>query len=341
MKTLAIALLGLFSFSASNHHALQADLETDIVKSSGDAADDTSIWVNPHNPEQSLIVGTDKKWGLNVYDLDGKKVSEFKAGEVNNIDSREGFTVSGQVMQIFAGSERSKKTVDFYRMNESTRSIEMLSSLNLGYEPYGMCVGYVPGSDDLQVFVPTKKGFVGHWVLQNNPSRLEGFQFSHVRDIKFSSVTEGCAVDDVTGDLFVAEESKGLWRVPVQNPDQKVLVDQTGSKGNLVSDVEGVSIYRRPGTEPLLLVSSQGDNSFHVYSLNTFKHLTSFTLTDGSAVDGVNDTDGIEVTSLALNPKFPMGFFIAQDGSNESPQGVSQRQNFKIMDFRKILALLP
>ena len=51
-----------------------------------DAADDPAIWRNPANPAASLVVGTDKKGGLYVYDLKGAQKSFLAAPGLNNVD---------------------------------------------------------------------------------------------------------------------------------------------------------------------------------------------------------------------------------------------------------------
>src|SRR4051812_16482465 len=51
-----------------------AHVETEPVAHSGDAADDPAIWINPADPSQSTIIGTDKKGCLAVYDLAGKQL---------------------------------------------------------------------------------------------------------------------------------------------------------------------------------------------------------------------------------------------------------------------------
>src|SRR5690606_10081702 len=45
--------------------------QTDPVNTSGDAADDPAIWIHPQQPERSLVLGTNKKAGLHIYDLQG------------------------------------------------------------------------------------------------------------------------------------------------------------------------------------------------------------------------------------------------------------------------------
>eukprot|EP01041_Mallomonas_annulata_P024785 gene24786-45656_t len=49
-----------------------------------DAADDPAIWADPRDPTRGVIIGTDKKAGLYVYDLNGRQRSFIAAGRVNN-----------------------------------------------------------------------------------------------------------------------------------------------------------------------------------------------------------------------------------------------------------------
>jgi hypothetical protein len=43
----------------------------------------------PRDPARSLVIGTDKKAGIHVYDLTGKRVSFTPAARLNNVDLRE------------------------------------------------------------------------------------------------------------------------------------------------------------------------------------------------------------------------------------------------------------
>jgi 3-phytase len=85
----------------------------------------------------------------------------------------------------------------------------------------------------------------------------------------------------------------------------------------------------------LLLVSSQGDSEFAVYTRDSLAYLGRFDIDPGSAVDGCSETDGIDATSAALGSTFPRGIFICQDGWNGTP-GNSGNQNFKFVDFGSI-----
>ena len=51
--------------------AVTARVETVPAGSYGDAADDPAIWAHPTDPARSLVIATDKKAGLYVYDMQG------------------------------------------------------------------------------------------------------------------------------------------------------------------------------------------------------------------------------------------------------------------------------
>ena len=59
--------------------------ETPEIATSGDAADDPAIWFNANKPNESIIFATDKRSGVYVYDLKGKKLGFTELGNINNI----------------------------------------------------------------------------------------------------------------------------------------------------------------------------------------------------------------------------------------------------------------
>ena len=84
-----------------------ATVETQPVASSNDAADDPAIWIHPTDPAKSLVIGTDKKRGLDVYDLSGKRVQSLPDGRMNNVDLRYGFLLDGAEVAIVAATNRN------------------------------------------------------------------------------------------------------------------------------------------------------------------------------------------------------------------------------------------
>ena len=84
----------------NNFEKINADMETDAVKSGKDAADDPAIWINASNSEKSRIIGTNKDEGIIVYDLHGKELYSYPVGEMNNIDVRYNFPLGGKIVDL-------------------------------------------------------------------------------------------------------------------------------------------------------------------------------------------------------------------------------------------------
>src|SRR3546814_3573305 len=83
-----------------------------------DAADDPAIWVDPANPGHALIVATDKKAGLHVYDLTGKDLAFIEGGLVNNVD------IAGDI--IVASDRNDGVNAHLARSEEHTSELQSL-----------------------------------------------------------------------------------------------------------------------------------------------------------------------------------------------------------------------
>jgi 3-phytase len=86
-----------------------AAVQTEPVPSQGDAADDPAIWVHHEEPALSMVLGTDKKGGLNVFDLDGKRLQVISSGaRPNNVDVLYDFPLGGSKVDLAIAGTRSK-----------------------------------------------------------------------------------------------------------------------------------------------------------------------------------------------------------------------------------------
>ncbi|RYE23888.1 MAG: phytase [Sphingobacteriales bacterium] len=95
---------------------LKPSVITDTV---GYDTDDPAIWINPQDPAQSLIVGTDKysDGGLYVFNLDGKiinKVTGLK--RPNNVDIAYGLDVNGKPTDVAITTEREKNAIRIFSL---------------------------------------------------------------------------------------------------------------------------------------------------------------------------------------------------------------------------------
>lgn len=310
--------------------AVPAVAETDSVGTVGDdAADDPAIWRNPQDPSQSLVIGTDKKAGLHIYDLKGQQKAFLAAEAVNNVDIRTVSSTSGEVILVGASdrSDREKPRLALYTLDSENIKLNPLANIPVGTgEAYGFCFGML-GADDLRAFIVTKEGNIIDMsvTLSNSAPSVEVN-----RTFKLKTQPEGCVVDDRTGMLYVGEENVGIWSFDLGQESPEPVQFAVLKAGELTADVEGLALAPEGASGGYLLASSQGDNSFAIYDLETRAFRARFAVEDG-AIDTTSDTDGIELIVGDFGPDYPGGLFVAQDGDNG--EGT---QNFKFLSWDAI-----
>lgn len=339
---LAAVLLGCAPQAQDTVVSVTATVETAPVRHSGDAADDPAIWVNPSDPAKSLILGDDKEGGLCVYDLDGKELQVIdERKHINNVDLRYGFPLAGKFadgtaherVDLVGAANETDRSILFYKVNPAARRLEPAGEIvKIGLDPYGACLYRSAKSSKVSCFVNDRRGVTQQWELRDGGSgSVAG---TKVRQFDVGSQVEGCVADDELGRLYIGEENDSIWDYGAEaaDGDKRVRVDRAGKGGHLTADIEGLAIYDAGGGRGYLIASSQGNNTFVLYDRATRAYVGTFRIVDG-AVDGVSDTDGIEVTSASLGPAFPKGLFVAQDGSNAKP---AANQNFKLVPWESI-----
>lgn len=306
--------------------------ETVAVASLEDAADDPAIWRNPRDPARSLIVATDKKAGLNVYDLSGKLRSSLAAGRVNNVDLR---VSGGQV--IVAASDRNDKAnarLALYTLDTRAAALTEIGRFDAGAgEAYGLCM-YAPRGGRLFAFVVKKDGTIVQMEILRQGGTIAA---DRVRTMKLATQSEGCVADDRTGQLFVGEEDVGVWRFGA-NPRDPIAGEKViaADGRHLIADVEGVAIAAEGARGGYLVVSSQGDSAYGLWRLQDMAYAGRFRIVAGK-FGGTSETDGIEVSSAGFGAGLQGGLILAQDGDN-----APAAQNFKLVrwaDVRKALKL--
>lgn len=320
-----------------------ATVETRPVVSFGDAADDPAIWVHPTDPAQSLVIGTDKKGGLYVYDMAGEVVQDLRDGKMNNVDLRDGFRLGRETVTLVTASNRTSRGIAIYRLDPQTRQLtdvaDGLQPTGLN-DPYGLCMYRNPTTGKMYVFINGDDTRKRQWELVDAGNGKVRTKF--VRELAFGSQTEGCVADDETGILYVGEEDVGLWRMSAKPNGGKTmtLVERIADNPAVKDDYEGVGLYDLGGGRGYIVVSSQGNDTYAVYRREgTQEYLGSFAVAANPAagIDGISETDGLEVTSRNLGPGFENGAMIAQDGRNVLPV---ETQNYKYVPWKAIAEAL-
>ena len=311
-------------------------------KNSDDAADDPAIWVNNQNPEESKIIGTNKKGGLAVYNLKGEQLYYYADGKMNNVDLRYDFVLDDDTIDVVCASNRTNQSIAIYKIN-ADGSLTNLSARHITSkmknEVYGFCMYKSPKTGKLFAFVNSKSGEVEQWELLPDGSLIDA---QLVRQFTLDTQIEGMVADDENKVLFIGEEINGIWKFDAE-PDSnsegvKLAESSETDNDNIRFDIEGLAIYYLPNGNGYLVASSQGNYSYAMFQRKApHQYLGSFRITDG-LVDGAEETDGLEIYSNPINQDFQHGLLVVQDGYNYD-SGKTQAQNFKLVAWEDLATL--
>ena len=303
-----------------------ANVETEPVFAGDDAADDMCVLENFNNPEKSLIISSDKKYGIIVYDLDGVKLYDYEVGRINNVDILPSRSIQNKY--IVAGTNRTYNSIDIYLFNSKgeLENLILRKEIPSLKDVYG--VTFYRDEFNTYLFISDKKGNVEQWSYNNDEVNSE---VKFVRKLRFSSLVEGLVADESKGKIYMGQERKGIWELnasPKLEEDKKLIFKKNKY---FKPDFEGLTIRDDGDGKGYLITSVQGSNGYLIIDRNSLKAKMFFRIIDGNKIDGTTETDGIDVSSIKTS-KFPNGFFIAQDDDNDG-----LNQNFKLVDWNKII----
>ncbi len=317
----------------------------------GEDPDDPAIWVNLYDPERSLILGTDKTaaphGGLYVFGLDGKLRHRITGlDRPNNVDVEYGLMAGEQRIDIAVLTERYKRQLRVFRIEPDGSGISDISAggglpVFQGEQgeqaaPMGIALYRRPRDGAIFAIVSRKTGPRDGYLWQY---RLETDSTGKVKATKvrefgrFSGQgeIEAVAVDDALSYLYYADEGDGIhkWHADPDHPDSNRELAHFGREG-FKGDREGIAIYANADGTGYLLCTDQleGNSEYRIYRRegkpgNPHDHSEVVAVIRG----GADSTDGIEVTSSALGPRFPRGLLLAMNSSG---------RNFLLYTFPKL-----
>ncbi len=323
-----------------------------------DEADDIAVWIHPTERARSRIIGVDKAFGggggLLVYDLAGNQLQHLKVGSLNNVDIRYNFPFNGQAADLIVASNQTFDSISIFRIN-SQGFVENVAVDESGkatdMRVYGSCM-YRSPTGRFYVFVTqnpyntSTKGIIQQWELVDAGSGKVDAEL--VDTFEVGSETESCVADDVTGDLYVAETRVGIWRYGAEPSTRtpRTSVDSFGAgRLPLTGELEGLTLYYAGSSRGYLIVAEQFSNTFFIYrrektQLGGHDYVTSFEIGPGNGIDGVNGTDGIDVTNVPLGDRFPQGAFLAHDQKNYDGDTLLN-SNYKVVPWESIASSAP
>jgi 3-phytase len=328
MHIRTFAFAGAVLLAAAQPFDVQHLIATDPV---ADDADDPAIWVNPADASKSLIIGTNKvaapKGALVVFGLDGK-TRQVVAGldRPNNVDIEYGFKLGRASIDIAVTTERLKRRLLVHRVDsEGLRQIGIIPVLEGRSGEHGAPMGIAlykrPRDGVIFAIVAPKDGPRQDYLVQY---RIESDDAGGVRGVKVrefgrfsgSGEIEAVAADDHLGYVYYADEGDGLHKYHA-DPDHPNAAHELAwfAREGYRSDREGIAIYTRNNGTGYILSTDQiaGNSEIHIFPREgapgrPHQH------DEIKVVRGRADTtDGLEVTSTPLGPRFPAGIMVAMN----------------------------
>lgn len=326
--------------TAPNMPMVKPLIQTDLMPSLGDAADDPAIWVHPTDVRQSRVLGTDKQGGLAVYDLQGKQLQYLPVGRLNNVDLRSGFELNGQLIDLAVATNRDHNTLHLFAIHRTSGQVTELNQLPTELQAiYGLCMF----KDQNNKFYAIANDQDGRFVQYHLSPANNQIQAKKVRAFSVASQPEGCVVDDQTSQLFIGEEDVAVWVLDANATAPVQLKKVIGVNEVVKADIEGMAFYRG-AKQSYLVFSSQGNDRYAVLDARPpyrLRGVFSIALNAEMGIDGASETDGLDVTAVDLSGHnrgpWRQGMLVVQDGRKRMPVG---NQNFKYVPWSAIAEAL-
>jgi 3-phytase len=307
------------------------------TSATGNDVDDCAIWVHPTNPAKSLVVVNDKgpitsKGGLYVYNLNGVLIQKVLLQQPQNPDIRYNVVFGSDTMDVLVCADRELGNAQYNKLRvfkidpdkaETTNGFltEITSSEGI---PTGQSLAYGHGlylrpSDGALFSIVTGYSNVDFTQIKLESDGAGKVKGAIVRKWGGSDIMgdmcEGTCCDDELGFIYICDENNRVLKY-YADPDKNInnLVATFAENDGIVSDREGINIYRCEDNTGYVLVSSQGNNQIKVYDrvTNDFK---------GTVLpEGMKDCDGLDVTAVPLGPQFPHGMAAFHLGSTAGSQ---------------------
>jgi 3-phytase len=287
--------------------------------------DDPAIWVNPIDPAQSLVIGTDKDsdGGLYVFDLQGKEVlgkTVHGLKRPNNVDLAYGLKLGGIATDFALVTERETGKLRAYRLPDMQPldhgNLDVFVGAAAGERmPMGVAIYTRPADGAMFAVVGRKTGPQEGYLAQYRLADDGQGQLAMTLVRTFGTWSgkkeiESIAVDNELGFIYYSDEGVGVRKYyadPAKGNAELALFAKTG----FTEDHEGISIYKTGPQTGYILVSDQGASKFRFFPRQ------------GTAADpnahpelravpvAAHFSDGSDVTNVPLNQQFPHGLFVA------------------------------
>ncbi len=314
LSIMAVAVL----MSCSDVPRVQPTIITEAVLHD---TDDPAIWIHPTDPSQSLVIGTDKggdtdQGGLYVFRLDGtidRERSVIGLNRPNNVDIAYGLVLGADTVDIAVVTVRRENSIRLFTLPDmrpiDNGGIPVFEG-ETERDPMGIALYTDPTSKQISAIVgrksgPTTGGYLWQYLLSDaGDSTVSGTLVRTFGMYSGKKEIEAIAVDNELGFVYFSDETVGVRKYHA-HPDSSDTQISLFATENVKRDHEGLSIWKRQDGSGFLLLSDQQGRRFNMYTREGNNDYV-------RSVDVLAlESDGNDITNVALNDQFPNGLFVA------------------------------
>ena len=306
-----------------------------VTQKSVHDTDDPAIWVNPSNPEESLVFGTDKETegAVFAYTLDGAILEDKSIRGIrrpNNVDIEYGLRLpDGTQTDILVFTERERQQIRVFSVPEMKPldgggfpvfEDEATPEFRL---PMGVAVYKSTENGAISVIVGRKsgprQGYLYQYALRTTDGVLRTELLRKFGTFSGQKEIEAIAVDDQMGFVYYSDEGVCIRKYHAEPEKGDIEVSCFGRE-YFQDDIEGIAIAAYPEGTGYLLVSNQQAGEFNIFDRKTNGFVKAVNL-------GTRETDGCAVTTAFVGRRFPNGLFVA----------MNDNRTFHFYDLARIL----
>lgn len=325
LLNLALIALGstIASCKSSNENAVKPLVITQSVRYD---SEDPAIWVNRNNPEESLVLATDKHQdgSLYVFDLNGKAVPEKTVTGIarpNNVDVGYGFSLNGKPVDIAVVTERFENRIRVFRLPDMAAIDNGGIRVFEGQEqnaPMGISLYKKPSDSTIYAIVSRKQGptdgtYLWQYLLEDSG---KGYVTARkVREFgKWSGQQEieAVTVDNELGFVYYSDEGVGVrkYHADPETPNANRELGLFATNG-FAKDREGIAIWKTGDTKGYIIVSDQAAGKLHIYTRQGKNAAEPHNHELISVIKtSATETDGIEAAADLVTVDYPSGLLV-------------------------------
>lgn len=282
--------------SGSNSSQTVLSSSVSIANSYEDIAD-AAVWEHPTDVTRNRLIVALEGDGLAVFNAEGKQVWHNGGFEAIGADIRYGLSDNqGASIDLVAVALPDEAALAFFSASDDDQPLDQVGYWTLPIEPAGVCLYKNLTTGNITATAFDESGEVLQYKLAYDGVNLvsavtdtQGAPLA-VRSLSVGGELSACAVDDVAGTLFIAEQNLGIWAYGAdpENVKERALVDGISPLGAL-QEIEGIDLTHDTNGDGILYVGDEGAG------------LLAYRLSDYSLLVQTEVNGFIEIKSLAAS----------------------------------------